>query len=195
MADKSNFTPDEWKLLLESVMMAGMAVTAADPSGLWGLLKESMASGSELVSAKTNAAANPLIKAIVADFETGQGRSTVRDGLSEQLKRKKPAEVTAKCIETLRRAAVPPPSGSCTPRLAKRWRRPCQWFTRRPAGPSREVVRVWPANGAGWKRARPPGEGARTPARRHPTAAEATYPSASRADVNALARWRRLYPS
>ena len=41
MADKSNFTPDEWKLLLESVTMAGVAVSAADPSGLWGLLKES----------------------------------------------------------------------------------------------------------------------------------------------------------
>jgi hypothetical protein len=39
MADKSNFTPDEWKLLLESVMMAGIAVSAADPSGLWGLLE------------------------------------------------------------------------------------------------------------------------------------------------------------
>ena len=28
MADKSNFTPDEWKLLLESVMMASIAITA-----------------------------------------------------------------------------------------------------------------------------------------------------------------------
>jgi hypothetical protein len=52
MADKSNFTPDEWKLLLESVMMAGTAVTAADLSGLWGLLKESFASSSELMKAK-----------------------------------------------------------------------------------------------------------------------------------------------
>ena len=52
MADKSNFTPDEWKLLLESVMMAGIAVSAADPSGLWGLLKEGFASSSELVKAK-----------------------------------------------------------------------------------------------------------------------------------------------
>jgi hypothetical protein len=41
MTDKSTFTPEEWKLLLESVMMAGIAVTAAEPSGLWGLLKES----------------------------------------------------------------------------------------------------------------------------------------------------------
>ena len=39
MTDKSNFTPDEWKLILESVMMAGIAVSAAEPSGLWGLLK------------------------------------------------------------------------------------------------------------------------------------------------------------
>jgi hypothetical protein len=43
MADKSNFTPDEWKLVLEGVMMASLAVTAAEPSGLWGLLKEGFA--------------------------------------------------------------------------------------------------------------------------------------------------------
>jgi len=34
MTNKSNFTPDEWKVLLESTMAAGIAVTAADPSGL-----------------------------------------------------------------------------------------------------------------------------------------------------------------
>ena len=50
--DKSNFTPDEWKLLLESMMMAGIAVSAAEPSGLWGLLKESFASGAELNAVK-----------------------------------------------------------------------------------------------------------------------------------------------
>ncbi len=52
MADKTNFTPDEWKLLLESVMMAGIAVTAAEPNGLWGLLQESFAGGAELAKAK-----------------------------------------------------------------------------------------------------------------------------------------------
>ena len=39
MADKTSFTKDEWTLLLESPMIAGMAITAAEPSGLWGLLK------------------------------------------------------------------------------------------------------------------------------------------------------------
>ena len=104
MADKSNFTPDEWKLLLESVTMAGMAVSATDPSSLWGLLKESFAEGSELAAAKTDPATKPLIKAVVTDFETSQGRSTARDGLKEKLSGLKPAEITAKCIETLGQA-------------------------------------------------------------------------------------------
>ena len=106
MTDKSSFTPEEWKLLLESVMMAGIAVTAAEPSGLWGLLKESFASGSALVTARTDAGSNALIKAVVADFETAEGRSTARDGLKEKLTGSKPAEIKAKCIETLRQAAA-----------------------------------------------------------------------------------------
>src|SRR5262249_180297 len=106
MPDKSNFTPDEWKLILESVMMAGIAVTAAGPSGLWGLLKESFAGGSALVTAKMDTSSNLLIRAVVADFETAQGRSTARDGLKEQLTGSKPAEIKAKCIETLRQAGA-----------------------------------------------------------------------------------------
>ncbi|WP_245317843.1 hypothetical protein [Ensifer sp. 1H6] len=53
MADKSAFTPEEWTLLLESVMMAGIAVTAAEPSGLWGMLKEGLANSRALLQAKT----------------------------------------------------------------------------------------------------------------------------------------------
>lgn len=81
MADKTSFTKDEWALLLKSPMIAGMAVTAADPSGLWGLLKESFAGGAALTKVATDANANALIKAVVADFSTSEGRSTARDGL------------------------------------------------------------------------------------------------------------------
>jgi hypothetical protein len=42
----------------------------------------------------------------VADFETSQGRSTARDGLKEKLSGLKPAQITAKCIETLGQAGV-----------------------------------------------------------------------------------------
>jgi hypothetical protein len=101
MADKSTFTSDEWKTLLESVMAAGLAVTAAEPHGLWGLLQESFASGKMLAKAKMDTGSNPLIKAIVDDFATSEGRSTARDGLQEQLTGKKAAEVKTACIEIL----------------------------------------------------------------------------------------------
>src|SRR5215471_9747559 len=93
MPDKSNFAPDEWKLLLESVMVAGIAVSAAEPSGLWGLLKESFAEGNALMTAKMDPGADALIKAVVADFETAEGRRTARDGLKEKLTGSKPAEI------------------------------------------------------------------------------------------------------
>jgi len=106
MPDKSNFTPDEWKLLLESVMAAGIAVSAAEPSGLWGLLKESFAEGSALLKVKMDPGTDALIKAVVADFETAEGRSIARDGLNKKLAGSKPAEITARCIETLRQAGA-----------------------------------------------------------------------------------------
>jgi hypothetical protein len=105
MTDKSNFTPEEWKVLLESTMAAGIAVTAAEPSGLWGLLKESFAGGTELAKAKVDQKANMLIKAVVNDFNTTEG-STARDALKSKFKEGKPAEIKDKCIATLRQAAA-----------------------------------------------------------------------------------------
>ncbi len=106
MADKSSFTADEWKLILESVMVASVAVTAADPSGLIGILKESFAAGSTLVAAKTDAGSNSLIKAVVADFETSEGRGLARDGLKNELTHSKPPEIKAKCLDVLRQVGA-----------------------------------------------------------------------------------------
>ena len=106
MADKSSFTPDEWKCILEGVMMASVAVTAAEPSGLWGLLKESFAAGTTLAAGKTDAGSNALIKAVVADFETSEGRSLARDGLKEKLAGSKVAEIKTKGLEALRQVGT-----------------------------------------------------------------------------------------
>ena len=105
MTNKSNFTPDEWKVLLESVMACGIAITAAEPSGLWGLLKESFAGGTALAKAKTDPGTNALIKAVVDDFNTADG-SAARDALKNKFKGSKPAEIKNKCIETLRQVAA-----------------------------------------------------------------------------------------
>lgn len=104
MANKTTFTPEEWKLLLESVVMSSMAVTAAEPSGLWGLLKEGFASSSALLKAKDNS--DPLVKDIVADFMTSEGRGSAREGLREKFSGGQPAEMKSKAIETLRQASM-----------------------------------------------------------------------------------------
>jgi len=105
MTNKSSFTPDEWSVLLQSMIAAGTAVSAAEPSGLWGLLKESFAGGTALAKAKTDSGANALVKAVVDDFNTAEG-SAARDALKNKFKGSKPAEIKDKCIETLRTAGA-----------------------------------------------------------------------------------------
>ena len=83
MANKQSFTPEEWTKVLESPMLAGMAVSAAEPSGLWGMLKEAFASSSALAAAKLDGGSNELIKSVVADFETSEGRIRSSGGASQ----------------------------------------------------------------------------------------------------------------
>ena len=72
MAGKADFTPEEWKAILGSPMLAGMAVTLGDPSGLWGTMKEGIASGRALLEAKNEPGANELVKALVPQFAVGR---------------------------------------------------------------------------------------------------------------------------
>jgi len=106
MTDKTNFTKDEWALLLRSPMNARMAITAAEPSGLFGLLKESFASGAALARAATDPNANPLVKAVVTDFQTSDGRASAHDGLKAEFGNSKPAEIKIKAIDSLREVAA-----------------------------------------------------------------------------------------
>ena len=78
MATKANFTAEEWGRVLASPIIAGMAITAADPSGVWGLLKEGMAGGWALVEARSDAQANALVKSVAEDFATSEGRAAAR---------------------------------------------------------------------------------------------------------------------
>jgi len=72
MASKIDFTPEEWTKVLESIMVAVIAVSAADPSGLWGTVKEAAATSSLLAAAKHDPNSNELIKEVIADFETSE---------------------------------------------------------------------------------------------------------------------------
>ena len=101
MANKQDFSAEEWAKIRESMMLAGLAVTAADPSGLIGTIKEAFASAGALASAKADAGTSELIKAVVADFETPEVREAVRDGLKERFRGAGPADITKRSVEAL----------------------------------------------------------------------------------------------
>ena len=102
MANKQNFNPDEWSKILQSTMLAGIAITAAEPSGLWGALKEAFASSSALAAAKSNTSSSELIKAVVADFETKEGRASIQEALRQHLAGAKPADAVQRSLANLR---------------------------------------------------------------------------------------------
>src|SRR5271157_4300367 len=101
MATKANFTPDEWKSLLQSPLLVGIAVSAADPSGLIGMLKESTASARALVEAKSDPNADELVKAVAGDFETSEGRGFAQEGVKALLAGANPADIKAKAVAEL----------------------------------------------------------------------------------------------
>lgn len=103
MVDKSTFTQDEWRLILASPMLAGMAVTLADPSGIFGTLKEGFAGASALLTAKKDAGANAIARAIAADFETPEGRTMARDSIKADFKGKSPSEMKVMALEGVRK--------------------------------------------------------------------------------------------
>jgi len=106
MATKQSFTPDEWTKVLESVMLAGVAVSAAEPSGLWGTLKEGFASSSEIAKAQLDPGTNELIKAAIADLETSEGRSSVQEALRKGFAGAKPADVVQRSLANLREVSA-----------------------------------------------------------------------------------------
>jgi hypothetical protein len=105
MAGKTDFTPEEWARLAASPMVAAMAITAADPSGLWGLLKEAMSSGWVLMEAKQDASANPLAKAIADDIADPATRTATRDRLQAQFKGLQVQDIKNSAITELRAVA------------------------------------------------------------------------------------------
>jgi hypothetical protein len=102
MANKASFTPDEWHRIAGSPMVASMAITAADPSGLFGLLKEGLAGGWSLLEAKQDTQASALVKAVAEDLATPETRNGVREKLQSHFKGANVADIKSKAIDELR---------------------------------------------------------------------------------------------
>ena len=104
MAIKDNFDTADWARVVGAPMLAAIAVTAAEPGGLWGAVKESAASASGLLAGRK--IDNPLVAAVVADFETSEGRDTARTALKAQVSGKKPAEIVDAAVTELASVAA-----------------------------------------------------------------------------------------
>jgi hypothetical protein len=106
MAKKSDFSPSEWAQIVASPMVAGMAITAADPGGLWSLLQEGAAGGRSLLEAKQNSAGNPLAKAVAEDISNADTRSAVREAAQAKFKGVHVGELKTAAIQELRSVAA-----------------------------------------------------------------------------------------
>jgi hypothetical protein len=93
MATKTDFAPEVWKKLLESPLLAGFAISAADPHGFFGTIKEGLASARALAEAKARGGGDELIKAVVDDLLTSDGRANAREGVKALLQGAKLSEI------------------------------------------------------------------------------------------------------
>jgi hypothetical protein len=102
MAVKDSFAPEEWARIVGAPMLAGIAVTAADPGGLWGAVKEGTATASAL-----RAGANPagegggLITEVASAYQSSEGRDLARGALKAQSSGKQPAEIVDAAVAEL----------------------------------------------------------------------------------------------
>ncbi|MFL5332968.1 MAG: hypothetical protein ACJ8H8_07250 [Geminicoccaceae bacterium] len=87
-------------------MLAGMAVSAAEPSGLFGMRKESFATGMLLVQATSDAGANALVRSVAADYEIAEGRKAASEELKAKLAGGGPVQIKGRALDTLRQVAA-----------------------------------------------------------------------------------------
>jgi len=106
MANKQSFTPDEWIKILESPVLTGMAVSAADPNGLWGTIKEAVASRSAIRALMREPSSSELIRTVIADFQSGEGRTAIQDALQKRLSGAKPADIVQQSLANLREVSA-----------------------------------------------------------------------------------------
>ena len=97
MGVREAFAPEDWARVVGAPMLAGIAVTAAEPGGLWGAVKESVA----VAGAVREGKGNPLIAEIASAYETAEGRELARGVLKEQARGKAPAAVVEAAVTEL----------------------------------------------------------------------------------------------
>ena len=105
MANKSSFTAEQWNRIIQAPLLAGFAISAADPNGFIGALQEGMASSEALAAAKTDSGADELIASVVDDLFTPEGRISAREGVRKIIQGAALDEIKIRALEELRSTA------------------------------------------------------------------------------------------
>jgi ATP-dependent DNA ligase len=105
MASKTDFSPVEWKKLLQAPLLAGFAVSAADPSSFIGTLQEAFASASELAKAKAGEK-GALVQAVADEILSSSGRAEAREGVRSVVQGAKLEEIKDRALAALKETAA-----------------------------------------------------------------------------------------
>jgi hypothetical protein len=101
MARKSDFTEEEWKIIVGAAPMVGLAVTCASPNGPWGVMKEMLSMGMAMAEMLQKGSSNPLIAELMADLKARQTKLEPPQGMKEAEQCKEAALNHVKAVNDL----------------------------------------------------------------------------------------------
>jgi hypothetical protein len=100
MATKADFTEAEWKTIVGTPPMVGLAVAMASPNGPFGVMKEMLSIGMELAHMVKGGSSNPLLNAIIDDVKARATKPEMPAGASS------PAQAKAAALANIKAAAA-----------------------------------------------------------------------------------------
>lgn len=105
MTSKPDFTPVEWRKVIQSPLLAGYAVSAADPSGFIGLLQEGFAAARAVAEARKQAG-DELIRSVSEALCASGGRADAREGVRSIIQGAGLDEIKQRALDGLRETAA-----------------------------------------------------------------------------------------
>src|SRR5687768_14837651 len=111
MANKSDFTPEEWKTIVAAAPLVGLALTCASPSGPWGVMKEMLSMGMAMAEMLQKDSANALISELAADLKARQTKAEPPQGMKDPEQCKEAALNHVRAVNDLIDRKVKPDEG------------------------------------------------------------------------------------
>ncbi|MBU1211205.1 MAG: hypothetical protein KJ587_08025 [Alphaproteobacteria bacterium] len=99
MAVQQDFTPEEWAEIVSAPLFASVAVSAAEPGGLWGTLQEGYANASSIVGGRSHDIA--LVRDVVGSLSTADGRQLAQDRLKARISDRQREQIVTACLAGL----------------------------------------------------------------------------------------------